>query len=115
MSRTGTEDVLIVAPRDRSWGCKSLEAVGGVGRLHHKLTVFCLFNRQKLTAEMADNSNLIKALVIKAEDARIVGDMKLMKRYHAKLFALSTTSWCGGGEYTKRSNNHKELLNALKE
>ena len=36
----------------------------------------CLFNRQKLTAEMADISNLIKALVIKAEDARIVGDMK---------------------------------------
>jgi Bardet-Biedl syndrome 2 protein len=31
--------------------------------------------RLKLTAEMADNSNLIKALVIKAEDARILGDM----------------------------------------
>ena len=31
--------------------------------------------RLKLTAEMADNSNLIKALIIKAEDARIIGDM----------------------------------------
>ncbi len=40
---------------------------------------------------MADSSNLIKALVIKAEDARIVGDMKLMKRY----YAATTTSWVG--------------------
>jgi hypothetical protein len=50
----------------------------------------CLFNRQKLTAEMADSINLIKELVIKAEDARIVGDMNLMKRYYA-----ATTSWLG--------------------
>jgi hypothetical protein len=42
---------------------------------------------------MADNSNLFKALVIKAEDARIVGDMKLMKRYYADLLALIKTSW----------------------
>ncbi len=44
---------------------------------------------------MADNSNLFKALVIKAEDARIVGDMKLMKRYYADLLALIKTSWLG--------------------
>ena len=31
--------------------------------------------RLKLTAEMADNSNLVKTLVIKAEDARLLGDM----------------------------------------
>ena len=31
--------------------------------------------RLKLTGEMADNSNLVKSLVIKAEDARILGDM----------------------------------------
>ena len=43
---------------------------------------------------MAESSNLIKALVIKAKDARIVGD-KLMKRYYANLFALPV--------YTERS------------
>jgi hypothetical protein len=37
---------------------------------------------------MADSNNLMKALIIKAEDARIVGDLKLMKRYYADLFAL---------------------------
>ena len=31
--------------------------------------------RQRLTAEMADNSNLMKSLVVRAEDARLMGDM----------------------------------------
>jgi hypothetical protein len=31
--------------------------------------------RLRLTAEMADSSNLVKSLVIKAEDARILFDM----------------------------------------
>ena len=31
--------------------------------------------RQKLTAEMADHSNLIRSLVVRAEDARLMGDM----------------------------------------
>ena len=50
---------------------------------------------------MVDGSNLIKALVVKAEDARIVGDMKLMKRYNADLFALNNELV---EEYTKRCN-----------
>ena len=39
--------------------------------------------RLKLTAEMADTSNVVKTLVIKAEDARILNEMKLMKRMYA--------------------------------
>ena len=31
--------------------------------------------RQKLSAEMADHSNLIRSLVVRAEDARLMGDM----------------------------------------
>ena len=31
--------------------------------------------RQKLTAEMADNSGVIRNLVVRAEDARIMDDM----------------------------------------
>lgn len=68
--------------------------------------------RLKLTAEMADSSNLVKTLVIKAEDARILGDMKLMKRMYSELYTLNNELI---GEYTKRSNNHQELLAALKE
>jgi Bardet-Biedl syndrome 2 protein len=36
--------------------------------------------RLKLTADVADSSNAVKAFVIKAEDARILTDMNLMRR-----------------------------------
>lgn len=31
--------------------------------------------RQKLTAELADQSNLVKALIVRAEDYRFMGDL----------------------------------------
>lgn len=68
--------------------------------------------RMKLTAEMANNSHLVKALVIKAEDARILGDMVLMKKMYTELYGLNRDLI---GEYTKRHNNHTELLSALKD
>lgn len=67
--------------------------------------------RMKLTAEMADSTQLVKALVIKAEDARILNDMKLMKKMYGSLYDLNRELI---GEYMKRSNNHNELLSALK-
>ena len=36
--------------------------------------------RLKLTTEMADSSGQVKNLVIKAEDARILGEMRLMRK-----------------------------------
>lgn len=68
--------------------------------------------RLKLTAEMADSSNLVKTLVIKAEDARILGDMECMKRMYSELYTLNNQLI---GEYVKRSTNHHALLGALKE
>eukprot|EP01027_Heterolobosea_sp_BB2_P022819 GEZU01033661.1.p1 GENE.GEZU01033661.1~~GEZU01033661.1.p1 ORF type:complete len:176 (-),score=72.34 GEZU01033661.1:15-542(-) len=68
--------------------------------------------RLKLTAEMADSSQLVKAFVIKAEDARILGDMKLMRGMYSNLYDINRELI---GEYIKRSNNHNELLAALKE
>jgi Bardet-Biedl syndrome 2 protein len=68
--------------------------------------------RLKLTAEMADSSQLVKALVIKAEDARILNDMKLMKKMYSSLYDVNRELI---GEYIKRANNHNELLSALKE
>lgn len=35
----------------------------------------CNALRLKMTASIADSSNMVKALVIRAEDARILGDM----------------------------------------
>jgi hypothetical protein len=42
MARSGTEDVLIVALRDRGWAAKFSETVGGMTRRHHKVTVFSI-------------------------------------------------------------------------
>jgi Bardet-Biedl syndrome 2 protein len=68
--------------------------------------------RLKLTAEMADSSQLVKALVIKAEDARILNDMKLMKKMYASLHEVNSELI---GEYVKRATNHNDLLSALKD
>ena len=68
--------------------------------------------RMKLTAEMADSTQLVKAYVIKAEDARILQDMKMMKKMYSSLYEVNRELI---GEYLKRSNNHTELLAALKE
>jgi Bardet-Biedl syndrome 2 protein len=68
--------------------------------------------RLKLTAEMADQSNAAKTLVIRAEDARILGDVKAMRGAYSELYSLNAELI---GEYNKRANNHEQLLAALKE
>uniref|UniRef100_K3WPT3 Bardet-Biedl syndrome 2 protein homolog n=1 Tax=Globisporangium ultimum (strain ATCC 200006 / CBS 805.95 / DAOM BR144) TaxID=431595 RepID=K3WPT3_GLOUD len=72
----------------------------------------CNSIRLKLTGEMADDSNQVKNLIIRAEDARILNDMSRMRRYYSELFTLNNQLL---GEYTKRSTNHQALLDALKE
>ncbi|DBA02908.1 TPA: hypothetical protein N0F65_005935 [Lagenidium giganteum] len=68
--------------------------------------------RLKLTGEMADDSNQVKNLIIRVEDARILTDMSRMRRFYSELFTLNNQLL---GEYTKRSTNHQALLDALKE
>lgn len=68
--------------------------------------------RQRLSAEIADTSNAVKQLVIKAEDARLLNDMATMTQHYTDLFNLNRELI---GEYTKRTNNHAELLKALKD
>jgi len=68
--------------------------------------------RLKLSAEMADSSNLVKTYVIRAEDARILGDMTLMTQIYSRLFDLNRELI---GEYNKRANNHAQLLRSLKD
>ncbi|KAJ1450562.1 ciliary BBSome complex subunit 2 [Pelagophyceae sp. CCMP2097] len=68
--------------------------------------------RMQLTAGMADGSHRIKTLVVKAEDARLMADMPLMRRHYAELFSLNGELVA---EYAKRATNHAALLSALKE
>ncbi|KAI5762671.1 unnamed protein product [Gulo gulo] len=66
---------------------------------------------QKLSAEMADNSNLIRSLLVRAEDARLMRDMKTMKNRYMELYDLNKDLLNG---YKIRCNNHTELLGNLK-
>mmetsp|Transcript_21661 Transcript_21661/g.44275 ORF Transcript_21661/g.44275 Transcript_21661/m.44275 type:complete len:703 (+) Transcript_21661:114-2222(+) len=68
--------------------------------------------RVKMTAEMADTSQLAKTLVIKAEDARILEDINGMRRAYSELYSQNAALL---GEYNKRANNHEQLLAALKD
>ncbi|XP_060564971.1 Bardet-Biedl syndrome 2 protein homolog [Ruditapes philippinarum] len=68
--------------------------------------------RQKLTAEMADHSNLIRSLVVRAEDARLMGDMGNMKKGYTELYNMNRDLING---YKIRCGNHQELLAALKQ
>merc|ERR1719326_2390052 len=68
--------------------------------------------RLKLTAEMADSSNLVKALIVKAEDYRMLSDMGNLKKVFS---SLQQTNSDLIAEYNKRANNHSQLLGQLKE
>ncbi|CAM9602208.1 unnamed protein product, partial [Chrysoparadoxa australica] len=68
--------------------------------------------RLKLTADMAEASARIKMLVIKAEDARLLGDMPRMRQMYAALYTLNNQLVA---EHAKRANNYQALLASLKE
>merc|ERR1712232_330869 len=68
--------------------------------------------RLKLTAEMADSSNFVKALIVKAEDYRVLSDMGNLKKVFSHLQQTNSDLIA---EYNKRANNHKQLLEQLKE
>lgn len=68
--------------------------------------------RMRLSAEVADSSNVIKALVIRAEDARMLGDMAEMRRHYSQLMSLNSEMLA---EHAKRQTNHQRLLEALRQ
>lgn len=68
--------------------------------------------RQRLTAEMADQGNLVKSLVVRAEDARLLGDMPGLREACAQLRDVNRDMVSA---YRIRSSNHEELLSCLRQ
>ncbi|MCL4130234.1 UNVERIFIED_CONTAM: hypothetical protein GTU68_017545 [Idotea baltica] len=68
--------------------------------------------RQKLTADMADNSGLIRAFVVRAEDSRLIGDLHSMRKWYGELYSQNKDMI---SNYKIRVNNHQELLSCLKQ
>ena len=67
--------------------------------------------RSKLAAETADTSNAVKALIVHAEDSRILRDMPAAIAAYGDLFDVNRELMV---EHSKRAENHAELLKALK-
>ncbi|XP_073515184.1 BBSome complex member BBS2 [Phyllobates terribilis] len=66
---------------------------------------------QKLTADMADQSNLIRSMLVQAEDSRLMRDMRNMRKRYTELYDLNKDLI---NRYKIRCNNHTDLLNNLK-
>ncbi|XP_014783640.1 Bardet-Biedl syndrome 2 protein isoform X1 [Octopus bimaculoides] len=68
--------------------------------------------RQTLSTDIADHSNLIRSMVVHAEDSRLIGDYKSMKRGYTELFNLNQELL---RDYKIRCDNHTELVASLKQ
>ena len=69
-------------------------------------------SRVRLSADMADDVQRVKALVVRAEDSRLMNDMVMMRKAYTELFSLSETLI---GAYNIRAVNHASLLAGLKQ
>ena len=76
-----------------------------------KTVEVCNAARAHLTADMADESQRLKALVIKAEDARIKADIGSVRRTYTDLYSLNCTLTAA---YKTRADNHASLVASLK-
>jgi len=68
--------------------------------------------RTRLSADMAEDLQRVKALVVRAEDSRLLNDMDMMRRAYTELWGLDSQLI---GSYNIRAKNHSGLLGALKE
>lgn len=85
-----------------------------VGRVKSLLAEAEQYNvlRSQLNANIADVANSVKISVVKAEDARVLKDMTLLKKVYTKLQQDNGELIA---EHTKRQNNYEQLVNCLKE
>jgi len=67
--------------------------------------------RSRLSIDIAANTATIKNLIVKAEDARKLKRYADVKRFFSELFDVNQEMV---GELAKRTNNHKQLIKALK-
>lgn len=68
--------------------------------------------RSQLSANIADVANNVKVSIVKAEDARVLHDMPLLKKVYA---SLQQDNGQIIAEYTKRQTNYEQLVRCLKE
>ena len=68
--------------------------------------------RSQLNANIAEVANNVKISVVKAEDARVLKNMTMLKKVYT---GLQQDNGMLIAEYMKRQNNYDQLVNCLKE
>uniref|UniRef100_A0A0K2U534 BardetBiedl syndrome 2 protein homolog [Strongylocentrotus purpuratus] n=1 Tax=Lepeophtheirus salmonis TaxID=72036 RepID=A0A0K2U534_LEPSM len=67
--------------------------------------------RQRLSAEMADHSGIVRTFVVRAEDSRLLSDIKSVRKWYSQLFEINRGMI---SNYKIRCHNHENLMNTLK-
>ncbi|CAF0848460.1 unnamed protein product [Rotaria sp. Silwood1] len=67
--------------------------------------------RQRISSDMAEHANIIRSFLIRAEDARLLGDISVMKQNYIDLINLNRDLIHG---YKIRCTNHEELMKNLR-
>ncbi|VDK75096.1 unnamed protein product [Litomosoides sigmodontis] len=67
--------------------------------------------RDRLSATIAERSSAIKEMLVRAEDARTIRQLRLMNKYYQKMHTLNHAMIA---EHKIRCNNHQELLKLLR-
>ncbi|KAF4525124.1 hypothetical protein B566_EDAN005066, partial [Ephemera danica] len=68
--------------------------------------------RVQLSAGMAEAASNIRNLVVRAEDARLIGDIYAMKKWYSQLASMNSDLL---REYKIRSKNHEDVMETLKD
>uniref|UniRef100_A0A0M3KEJ5 BBS2_C domain-containing protein n=1 Tax=Anisakis simplex TaxID=6269 RepID=A0A0M3KEJ5_ANISI len=68
--------------------------------------------RDQLAAAVAERANSVKEMLVRAEDARIIGQIQMMRKYYVKLQTLNQALVT---DQMVRCNNHEQLLKTLRE
>ncbi len=72
----------------------------------------CMASRTRLTADLAEESQKLKGLVVRAEDSRIMSDIQTMRRAYTDLFTMNSQMTA---QYNNRASNHSILMKSLRE
>ncbi|CAF2163704.1 unnamed protein product [Rotaria magnacalcarata] len=67
--------------------------------------------RQRISSDMAEHASIIRSFLIRAEDARLMGDIPIMKQHYIDLLHLNRDLING---YTIRCTSHEELMRHLR-
>lgn len=68
--------------------------------------------KRKLNIDLGDKSSLIRNLIIRSEDARLLNDLILMKRFYNELDEINNDLRNG---YEIRVTNYNDIVNSVKE